>query len=69
MKLAITLIIIGGVLIADGGTRIGIGLVQNNTIAVFSGVLTGLALGGYLLYRGIKRLLRTRTTVRSIFSR
>jgi len=55
MKLAITLIAIGGLLIIEGGVRITFGLVGGNTGLMFGGVLTGILLGGFLLYKGIRR--------------
>ena len=59
MKLAITLVVIAAVLLVDGGMRIILGFAQGNAIALIGGILTGVVLGGYLLYRGIKRMKRT----------
>ena len=62
MKLAITLIVIGALLLAEGGVRIGIGFTSGNAGLVVGGMLTGLMLGGFLLYIGIRRYKRHATT-------
>ncbi len=55
MKLAISLIVIGGLLIMEGGSRITLGLMTGNVLLIFGGMLTGILLGVFLLYKGIKR--------------
>lgn len=62
MKLAIALIIIGGILLIDGGARIMLGLIGAGIIPIVAGLLTGVLLGGYLMYRGIKRYIRIKGT-------
>ena len=55
VKLSVTLIVIGVFLIADGMLRMVMGLASADYLLVLGGFLTGLLLGGYLLYRGIRR--------------
>ena len=62
MKLAIELIVIGGLLLIEGGSRITVGIMFGNALLAFGGVLTGVLLGGYLLYRGIRRLMKHKTS-------
>jgi len=52
MKLAVTLIIIGAFLLAEGGSRIMVGM-AGNAFPVIVGILTGIVLGGYL--QGVSR--------------
>lgn len=39
----------------DGGSRITIGLFSGNTGLILGGLATGVALGGFLYYKGVKR--------------
>ncbi len=55
MKGAWALIAIGALLIVEGTVRIGFGLSSGGVIMTLGGFLTGWILGGFLLYRGIKR--------------
>jgi len=55
MKLSILLMVIGSLLIAEGGSRITVGIILGNPGLIIGGIITGLLLGGFLLYRGIKR--------------
>jgi len=56
MKLAIFLIIIGAGLIVEGGFRAALGFYNGDVAVVVGGILTGFALGGFLLFKGIRRL-------------
>jgi len=58
MKLAIFLIVLGGLLLAEGGSRILMGFIVGRFELIFGGILTGIILGGVLLYLGIRRLLK-----------
>ena len=60
MKLAITLIAISSLLILEGVSRITMGILFGNIGLAFGGVLTGIILGGFLLYWGIKRYKRVK---------
>lgn len=55
MKLSITLMVIGAILLVEGGSRITVGILAGSAPLIIGGILTGLILGGYLLFRGIKR--------------
>jgi hypothetical protein len=55
MKLAIALIIIGIALLVDGAIRISMGVTTDAAGLIIGGILTGILLGGYLIYRGVKR--------------
>ena len=60
MKLAIVLILLGSFLLIEGSSRITVGLVANNIGLVIGGCLTGIALGGLLLFKGIRRYANKR---------
>lgn len=63
MKLSWVLIIIGVVLILEGTTRIYGAFLLEEYIIIFGGLLTGWALGSFLLYRGIKRYKRVKLAI------
>ncbi len=63
MKGAIALIVIGILLMLEGTARIVFGLVSGNFGLVFGGILTGIILGSFLLYKGIVRRDRVRSMV------
>ena len=58
MKLAITLLVIGPLLFIDGAIRAYSGAATGNPLLIIGGLLTGLMLGGFLFYRGIRRYQR-----------
>ena len=55
MKLAVTLIVIGILLFVDGMIRVAAGATNGNPSLMVAGLLTGLMLGGFLFYKGIRR--------------
>jgi len=55
MKLAWTLIILGGLLVLDGTIRIGLAVMYSNIWLAVGGILTGWLLGGWLLRKGLRR--------------
>jgi len=62
VKLAIALMVIGVLLFLEGISRMYIGtVIYENFLYVLGGFLTGLLLGSFLFYRGIKRYQRFKT--------
>lgn len=58
MKLAWTFIIIGVLLFIDGMVRVAAGATGGEPSLMVAGLLTGLILGGFLFYKGVKRYQR-----------
>lgn len=56
MKLGITFLIIGAIIFIDGMIKIAIGFAGGNGGLVVAGIITGLGLGGLLVYFGVKRI-------------
>jgi len=56
MKLGIFLTILGVAIFLDGILRFIMGITQSNLGLIVGGLLTGLGLGSFLFYKGIKRI-------------
>ena len=60
MKLAWTLIVIGAFLVLEGTSRVAIGAFGGAYVLALGGVATGWLLGGFLLYKGLRRMSKAR---------
>ena len=58
MKLAWALIVVGVLLFTEGTIRMSLGVLGADLPLVIGGILTGLLLGSFLFYRGIRRYQR-----------
>lgn len=66
MKLGVLLIILGIALFIDGTLRVGMGFIAlpetQTAFPILGGIVTGWLLGIWVIYRGIKRIRRIRSS-------
>ena len=61
MKLAMILIVLGALLLIGSGSRIADEVYNGNLVEVLDGLLVSIAIGGFLLYKGLRRYSKQRT--------